>query len=240
MHCRVGTPNVLRMDDLLLKTAGFAAAVVVLACAVTLAVPEEAGSLRTALGVGTGLAALAPIAMLVCGLHLRRREQRAQALLRLLAGQPEVHAADLLRSSDFDAATLDLAVRDLNSSGVRHVVWDRERGLLQDGRLRQARLHIETCRACGVKISLDVLLHEAARAECPSCGASLDAREIDEEKQAVMADLREEARPRRAPGSKAFSLPLFTLLLVLCWPLALVYGAKCWRPSDCEAASRWS
>jgi hypothetical protein len=64
----------------------------------------------------------------------------------------------------------------------------------------------------------------------------LNLREIDEEKQAVMADLREEARPRlRAREPRRFSLPLFLLLLVCCWPLALVYGAKCWRPADCEA-----
>jgi predicted RNA-binding Zn-ribbon protein involved in translation (DUF1610 family) len=229
------------MDDLLLNGAGVAALVVVLASAVWLAVPKEARSVRTALGLGVCFAALAPIAMLACGLHLRRRELRAQALLRLLDRHPELTAADLLRSSDLSAATLECAVRDLNSSGVRHIVWDRERGLLQDGRLRLARLHIETCRSCGVKISLDVPLHEAAAASCPSCGSSLDTREIDEEKQAVIAELREEAEPkRRAREPRSFSLPLFLLLLVCCWPLALVYGAKCWRPTDCEELSRCS
>jgi hypothetical protein len=200
-----------------------------------LAVPEEAGSLRAALGVGVAFSALAPIAMLALGLQLRKRELRAQALMRLLDRQPEIVVADLLGSSELDTASLECAVRDLNSSGARHVVWDRARGLLQDGRLRQARLHIETCRSCGVKISLDVALNQAATASCPSCGASLDTREIDEEKQAVMADLRAEARPKpavRGPGN--FSLPLFLLLLACCWPLALVYGAKCWRPSDCS------
>jgi hypothetical protein len=170
--------------------------------------------------------------MLALGLHLRRRELRAQALMRLLDRQPELTAADLLRSSDFSAATLECAVRDLNSSGVRHVVWDREQGLLQDGRLRQARLHIETCRSCGVKISLEVPLNQAGTARCPSCGSSLDAREIDEEKQAVMAALRHEAEPRRPQGERRFSLPLFALLLVCCWPLALLYCAKCWRAAD--------
>jgi hypothetical protein len=232
----VSAPNVLHLDDLLLKTAGVAALVVLFAGAVWLAVPEEAPDVRTALGLGVGFAVLAPIGLLACGLHLRRRERRAQGLLRLLDRHPELTAADLLRSSDFSAATLECAVRDLNSSGVRHVVWDRERGILQDGRLRLARLHVETCRSCGVKISLDVALHEAASAKCPSCGASLDTREIDEEKRAVMAELREEAKPKHRPGT--FSLPLFLVLLVLCWPLAVVYGAKCWRPADCEEPLR--
>ena len=48
---------------------------------------------------------------------------------------------------------------------------------------------------------------------CPSCGSSLDAREIDEEKQAVMAELRHEAEPRRGAREPRFSLPLFALLL---------------------------
>jgi predicted RNA-binding Zn-ribbon protein involved in translation (DUF1610 family) len=227
------------MDDLLLKGAGIAALFVAFAGGVWLAVPEQAASVRTALGLGVCFAALAPIAMLVLGLDLRKRELRAQALLRLLDREPELTAADLLRSSDFSAATLDCAVRDLNSSGVRHVVWDRERGLLQDGRLRQARLHFETCPSCSVKISLDVPLHEAAAARCPSCGSALDAREIDDEKQAVMADLRHEAAPlRAAPSPRSFSLPLFLVLLVCCWPLALVYGARCWSVADCADLSR--
>src|SRR5262245_40726593 len=106
-------PNVLRMDDFLLKAAVLAAFAVASVGALALAVPEEAGALRTGLLIGAGSASLAPIAMLVLGLHLRRREQRAQALLRLLDRQPELTAADLLRSSDFSAATLDRAVRDL-------------------------------------------------------------------------------------------------------------------------------
>lgn len=236
----MGDPNVLRMDDLLLKWAGVAALFVAFAGAVWLAVPEEAARVRTLLGLGVCGAALAPIAMLGLGLHLRQRERRAQALLRLIDHQPELGAADLLHSSDFSAATLDRAVRDLNSSGVRPVVWDRERGLVQDGRLRQARLHIETCRSCGVKISLEVPLYEAADARCPSCGSSLDARDIDEEKQAVMAELRHEAAPQRPVDRPArhFSLPIFLLLLVGCWPLALLYGAMRWRPSDREDLSR--
>lgn len=231
----------LRMDDLLLKGAAIAALAVVFAGGAWLAVPEEAKAVRLVLGLGVSSSALAPIAMLVLGLQLRKRERRAQSILRLLDRQPEITAADLLRSSDFSAATLERAVRDLNSSGVRHVVWDRERGLLQDGRLRQARLHFETCSSCGVKISLDVPLTEAATARCPSCGSSLDAREIDEEKQTVMAELRHEAEAKRCePGPRHFSLPLFLLLLVGCWPLALVYGARCWRASDWDDLTRCS
>jgi hypothetical protein len=221
------------MDDFLLKGAGIATCFVALAGLVVLAVPEEAGALRTGLALALGFAALAPIAMLALGLHLRKREQRAQALVALLDRQGELAAADLLRNSDFDALTLERAVRDLNSSGVRHVVWDRERGLLQDGRLRQARLHIETCPACGVKITLDVPLHRASAAVCPSCGSAIDAREVDEEKQAVMDALRDEAAPKPSAPRRSFSLPLFLLLLVACWPLALVYGAVCWRPAEC-------
>jgi hypothetical protein len=85
-----------------------------------------------------------------------------------------------------------------------------------------------------------VPLNQAVKASCPSCGSSLDTREIDEEKQAVMADLRQEARPKYLRPPRSFSLPLFLVLLVCCWPLALVYGAKCWRPADCDELSRCS
>lgn len=226
-------PNVLRLDDFMLRGSVVGAGIVGLGVIVALAWPEGAALSRGAVAGIVALSALAPVSMLVLGLALRRREQLATALLRLMEHHVEVDARDLLANSEFTASTLDTAIRDLHSAGLRHIVWDRKTNLLQDGWLRRSRLHIESCASCGTKIAMDVALHEAAAARCPSCNAPLDARDVDEAKQSMMAEISERARPQPVPVAPGmpFSIPIFCLLLVVCWPLALLYAMKCWRPT---------
>ena len=227
--------DLLRLDDFMFRGAKGGAVLVALGAFVALAWPPGAAISRGAVFAGVGFAALAPIAMLLAGLALRDRERRAVGLVKLIERHVEVSADDLLANSNFSASTLATAIRDLNSSGRHHVVWDRRTNLIQDGWLRRSRLHVESCASCGTKISIDVALHEASAARCPSCDAPLDAREIDEEKQAVMAQISERARARPIPVDTRprFSIPIFLLLLILCWPLAIFYAVKRWRAVVC-------
>lgn len=229
-------PDLLKLDDLMFHGAKITALFVVVGGVVASLLPEDLRGSTTILLCGLGFAALAPLAMTLVGLHMRKREGRAVALMRLVDRQVELSAGDLVLNSDFTRETLETAVRDLNSSGARHVVWDRKEGLIQDGRLRQSRLHIETCASCGAKISMDVLLCEAAAARCPSCDSALDAHEVDDEKRAVMEAIRRRSDPvpRPVAPESRFSVSLFVLLLVVCWPFALAYVLKCWRPPVCD------
>jgi hypothetical protein len=232
-------PDLLKLDDFMLRGARISALLVVIGGGLAFLLPEDVRGSTTMFVCGLGFVALAPLAMTLVGLDLRKREQRAVALLRLVDRHVELSAGDLVLNSEFTRETLETAVRDLNSSGLRHVVWDRDQGLIQDGRLRQSRLHFETCASCGVKIALDVPLHEAAAARCSTCGSSLDAREIDDEKRAVMSEISRRSdslSESRRPESR-FHVSLFLLLLVACWPLALVYVMKCWQPPACEVDS---
>ena len=234
----MASPNLLTLDDFLLKGSVTSAILVVIAGFLGWQLPSELRGSDLSFFLSVGFSALAPVAMAIMGFALRERERRALALMKLVDRQVELVAEDLLANSEFTRSTLALAIRDLNSSGVRHVVWDHREGLIQDGRLRQSRLHIETCPSCGVKISVDVALHGAAAVHCPSCDSTLDAREIDEEKQAVIADLADRAVPRtlrvELPTSR-FSWPLFTVLLVVFWPVALLYALRHWKLPPCPA-----
>ncbi|MEZ4217576.1 MAG: hypothetical protein R3E88_13920 [Myxococcota bacterium] len=226
-------PDVLRIDDVLLRAASVAALVVAAAFALAAALPAELLPARPALALGLAAAALAPVALGAAGLRLRRRDQRAVALLHLVERHVELDARDLLASSDFTAATLDRAVRDLNSSGVRHVVWDRGEGRVLDGRLRHSRIHVDACAACGAKIALEIALTDAVSARCPACDTPLDARAIDDERHALIADLAARPAAERARTAdaavRAFSPTVFALLLVACWPLAVAYAAWHWH-----------
>lgn len=221
--------NLLTIDDVLFRGAKIVAFVVVCLALLAFLVPAELRGSNLLWGLGLAFAASAPIGMTFVGLAFREREARALGLMRLLDRQVEVVAGDLLANSDFTRDSLETAIRDLNSTGTRHLVWDRRSGLIQDGRLRQSRLHIETCQNCGVKISLDIALNEAASARCPACGSTIDAREVDQAKQSVVETLSHRADPPIAcppVPQRGFSLSFFVALLIFAWPLALVYAAR--------------
>jgi hypothetical protein len=227
--------NLLRIDDTLLR-AGWIAALVWGAAslvALVLALNEEIrmGSAIAGSLVGASL----PIALLVAGAKLRRREKRAWGLHRLIDDHVEVSAADLLLGSDFTPETLDRAIRDLNNAGAAFLVWDRKSGRIQDGRLRTSRVTVDECGSCGAKVQIDVRLGDVASARCPYCHDPIGAERMMEEKAALIEKLGADPGAQRAQTTSSFSVPVFVVLLFVFWPLAIGYAFLKWKAGEIRA-----
>jgi hypothetical protein len=227
--------NLLRIDDTLLR-AGWIAVLVWGAAslvALVLALNEEIrmGSAIAGSLVGASL----PIALLVAGAKLRRREKRAWGLHRLIDDHVEVSAADLLLGSDFTPETLDRAIRDLNNAGATFLVWDRKTGRVQDGRLRTSRVTVDECGSCGAKVQIDVRLGDVASARCPYCHDPIGAERMMEEKAALIEKLGADPRAQRAHTTSSFSVPVFVVLLFVFWPLAIGYAFLKWKAGEIRA-----
>lgn len=229
-------PNLLRIDDWLLRAAGWAGGLWLAGSFVwwVLSLQSPADGALDLRGTGWMVvaAASAPLGLLVAGLRVRRREHRAWALVRLIDAHVEIPAADLLRDSDFTAATLARAIRDLNNAGESFVVWDRASGQLQHGRLRGARVHVDECASCGAKLSLQVPLAGASALRCSWCEAPLVAERLMEEKARLVDALDgDEARRARDAANSGFSPVVFALLTLFFWPLGVGYALWHWQLS---------
>jgi hypothetical protein len=178
---------------------------------------------------GSLVGASLPIALLVAGAKLRRREKRAWGLHRLIDDHVEVSAADLLLGSDFTPETLDRAIRDLNNAGAAFLVWDRKSGRIQDGRLRTSRVTVDECGSCGAKVQIDVRLGDVASARCPYCHDPIGAERMMEEKAALIEKLGADPGAQRAHTTSSFSVPVFVVLLFVFWPLAIGYAFLKWK-----------
>lgn len=229
-------PNLLRIDDVLLRAGAITAlawaAGLLVWLAVSLGAAEAGASLgRGALGWPLAAAA-APVALIVAGVRVRRRERRAWALARLIDTHVEIAAEDLIRDSDFTPATLDRAIRDLNNAGAAVLVWDRASGRVQDGRPRGLRVHVDECGSCGAKISLELSIGDCAAARCPYCHDPVSPEELIEERarlvEALDGDAASDAEARAGSG---FSAPVFVLLMLAFWPFAIAYALWHWRAS---------
>jgi hypothetical protein len=178
------------------------------------------------------LGASAPIGLLIAGFKLRRRETRAWALHRLVDDHVEIPVSDLLSNSDFSEATLDRAIRDLNGAGVAFLVWDRETGVVQDGRLRNTRVQIEGCDACGVKVSLNLRVDEVSSARCPYCQHPLNAEDLLETRARLIDELDTDPTQPSRRRESGFSVALFIILTVVFWPFGVGYALWHWRASQ--------
>jgi hypothetical protein len=225
-------PNLLRIDDVLLRAGGMLLLAWLLGGAIWLGIathPDAPAAVQGTWG-WVLLAGSAPLGAFVAGLRVRARERRAWALHRLVDDHVELSAADLLRGSDFTPETLDRAIRDLNNAAAAFIVWDRESGLVQDGRLRGARVVFDTCGSCGGHVSLKLSLSDAADARCPYCSGPVAAgARLAEEKARLIDELDTDPEPPSRRSDADFSLGVFVLLTFLCWPLGVGYALWKWH-----------
>ena len=227
-------PNLLKIDDILLRAGSMLAGIWLCGSAAGMAIVSNANlewGRPIALMV---LSASAPIGLWLAGLRLRRREQRAWALHRLVDDYVEIPASDLLRDSDFTAATLSRAIRDLNNSGWTFLVWDRKADVVQDGRLRAARIQVEDCDACGAKVSMNVRVGDIASARCPYCQDFVGAEGLVEEKAELIEELDTDPAimSARASAGSNFSVAVFVILTLVFWPIGIGYAFWKWRASE--------
>jgi hypothetical protein len=224
-------PNLLKIDDVLLRAARTVGLLWLLACTIGLGVVVNAGSAVAGPVSIALLAATAPLGLLIAGLKLRRREGRAWALHRLVDDHVEISASDLLRDSDFTPASVGRAIRDLNNAGAAFLVWDRKADVIQDGRLRRAVVQVEECGSCSAKVSVSLRIGDVRAARCPYCHDPLDAEGLLEEKARLIDELDTDPESARPGPKSSFSLPIFVVLTFVFWPLAVGYALWHWHAS---------
>lgn len=220
--------QIYRIDELLIRT-GFVTLLVVAVVTLAAAPWESRMSLPALLWLC--LAAAAPAAMLLAGYGVRRRENRIHAVWRLLQRSLEVDVTALMRASSFTREELVRAVRVLNDRGLGHYVWDDQAEVVRDGRLAVTMAHESRCDTCGAGVSVTLSMSEAP--SCPYCEAPLDAGAVNALKQRTIARLDTPLPPDPSVAAPAprrrMSIGVFVMLLIFCWPAALVYAIYCSR-----------
>lgn len=227
-------PNLLKIDDQLIRAGSILAGVWLLGSLFGISFAMDESLAWRKLIAAAALFPIAPISLWMAGARLRKRERRAWALHQLVDDYVEIPASDLLRDSDFTAATLSRAIRDLNNSGLAFLVWDRKADVVQDGRLRAARIQIDVCDGCNAKVSMTIRVGDVASARCPYCREPVGAERLMEEKAELIDRLDTDPtviQARNAPSSN-FSVPVFVILCIVFWPLAIGYAFLKWRASQ--------
>ena len=214
--------DIFKSDNILIRT-GFVLGL--LAIPIVSAGARSTGGLILAI-----LFALSPVAMLVTGYMIRAKEKRYIAIWRILETAMEVRVEDLIRSTGFTRADVQGALAAINSRGLAFFVWSTESDTIVDGRLGVGVVIVDRCPSCGAAGAQRAPVGMGEAPRCSHCGVPFPADTLNRLKLDAMKDLRE---GRSAPAAKnpesKLNVPLFAVLAVFCWPVALVYYMRTTR-----------
>jgi hypothetical protein len=239
------TANLYRIDDVLLGGAKLTA---MLSPVALLAFMQHAT--RAGAGALPDLVALAPIALatVLCpislwlaGRHVRSAEKRVLALHELLQSKGEVHAASLIGDTGFTRAALKRAIRLLNEERLGYYTWDARTDIIRDAHARPPPSAQARCTACGASFSFTLPGPLEAAPACSYCQAPVAADALDSLRRAAADCASRRAHDGAgsdadAPRARAFSLPVFAVLVILCWPAAIVYAVMRSRVASAPGA----
>lgn len=214
--------NLYKIDDVLLRAGGFAAALSVLIIAGLLSTVDRAG-LTPAVTLGLLLAMACPIVLLVVGMHMRRKEKLLLELWRMIEARGQMSVDQLLSMTSLRRKQLGAAIRRINQFGNGLLLWDKRNHVVRDGRVKVHSLtHSQLCGSCGGSVNIEIRSSESHYA-CPYCGSGLDSELINP----LLGELQQRqelARPAAQLASAKIDLGVFVVLLVFFWPAAIVYA----------------
>ncbi|MEL7448881.1 MAG: hypothetical protein AAFN78_06710 [Pseudomonadota bacterium] len=188
-------------------------------------------------GAGTvvlALLAAGVIVMLLTGWRLRRVENRTLTIWKTLERHGRVSLREFVANSDFTRRQVLTAIRLINNRGMGFFAVDQSTGFVVDRKQHRTVSYAGDCDACGARVALEIAVPVIEAPRCPYCHSGLDvpaellrpdpapAPEPAAPKPLALSGGEPEP-PQRGNGTP-MSIPLFIVLVIICWPAAVGYA----------------
>ena len=171
-----------------------------------------------------------PVLIWIIGLRVRKTEKRTLSVWRILYSNTSVKVPELIENSDISRQQLHEAVRLLNNRGLGFYVWNKKTDTITDCRRDDEYVMVDSCESCAAPVGLRGSLAGHEIPSCSYCQAPVASGQLNLLKQAAIAELRGYQPAERRYGlpirsdERPMSVTLFIILLIFCWPLAVIYG----------------
>ncbi len=233
-----GRYNIYRIDDILIKAGYVFLALFILVGGTTVSnmVKQVPADQTEALFTAAMMLFLPSMVFLLIGYSYRGKEEVAAAIMHKMEISTEASVADLMRSAGFSRRSVEQALHLINRRGLGYYILEGESDRIVDGRLRRTMVMVEQCERCGSAMSESFPASRSEPPFCPYCGTPVAIDRWNDMRNRALEDIRKQNIPSiqtgpmaripaaSAAGRKAFSLPMFILLLVFFWPAAIVYA----------------
>ncbi len=170
------------------------------------------------------------VIMLWTGYYYRIIENRINAILKILTITSEVSLTELHRNTGYSIKNIESAIVTINKKLPYYFVLNRVSDSISDGRLTTKLARVDSCGSCGKKMNLDVSVSSDALPECPYCGIPLQPDKWNSLKREAILNIQNNEREGLSVSKGImiphdFSWPIFIILLIIFWPLGLLYYA---------------
>ncbi len=164
------------------------------------------------------------IVMLFFGYYFRRKENMINAILRQLDTAIELSSNELLENTGYSKLQLEDAILTINKNGLGYYVWDKNSGIISDGRLRRRVIYIDNCPNCGHRLEKNIPITMDKIPSCPSCGTAINVNYINEIKFKEIQNIENEKKEytSQIKGDK-ISIGFVIFLSIFFWPAAVIY-----------------
>lgn len=179
-----------------------------------------------------GFLLIGSVIMLKYGYSFRKKERMINAILRHLETAIELSAQELIENTGYTVQQIEEAVQTINRLGLGYFVWNRETGIISDGRLRRRAIFIDNCPACGNRIGKNYPIGMDQIPLCPSCGSPLDVGKLNDLKFRELKEI-EKINMTGAEENRPPKLSIVTLIILALffWPGAILYIILKYRKS---------
>lgn len=176
-----------------------------------------------------------PIAFLVTGSLVRKKENKILAVLSLLERSLETSMNDIARNTDLSREFVLEAIRVINMRGLGYFVFDENTQRISDARLRTEVVLVEKCPNCGAGSSQRVNISLDSSPACQFCQTPFPIEFLNELKFQRMDTIqRNDTRQQQATApqqpvavatnGKPFNMGVFIFWIIFFWPVAIYYA----------------
>ena len=160
---------------------------------------------------------------LIIGYKFRNKEKKIIQIWQALQHTGETNVTDLCVSHGFDRKFVLENLKHINRQNNTYFIFDSKADKIVDGKLKTEYLVVEKCPGCGNTIDQKVTLDLAETPKCKYCSTAISVDHLNDLKQKVLQE-REAITQSNAP--KKFNNIVFLILVVTCWPVAIIYFLK--------------
>jgi len=165
--------------------------------------------------------AISGLILLIVGIVFRKKENKIISIWDALERTTEGKLRDLEVSLGISRAFILENLKHINAQQGAYYVYISAKDIIVDGKLIEEHVVSLSCSGCGNNINKKVSLAHLDDLACTYCGAAISVVELTKLRNNIIEE-NEIAQAARS-NSSSFNFTLFSILLLLFWPAAIMY-----------------
>lgn len=173
------------------------------------------------------LSLIFPASFFALGYKFRKEEKEILSLLHFLEKTIDISMSDIIGTLGLKKPSILKYLNSINQYRPELYIYNQQTERIFDSRLKREYLHIGNCPSCGAITNQRVSIDFSMLPECRYCHTPFPVNFLNELRMKIFDNLQKQKVSISTPPEqkKEFKVWIFILLLLFCWPFALIYAS---------------